>query len=36
MLANELPHSLILVFTRHGTNAAGLAAHRHRAPRSWR
>ena len=28
MLANELPRSLILVFTRHGTNAAGLAAHR--------
>ena len=28
VLANELPRSLILVFTRHGTNAAGLAAHR--------
>jgi len=28
VLANELPRSLILVFTRHGTNAAGIAAHR--------
>ena len=28
MLANEVPRSLILVFTRHGTNAAGIAAHR--------
>jgi pyruvate kinase len=28
VLANEFPRSLILVFTRHGTNAAGLSAHR--------
>lgn len=28
VLANEIPRSLIVVFTRHGTNAAGLAAHR--------
>jgi pyruvate kinase len=28
VLANEFPRSLMLVFTRHGTNAAGLAAHR--------
>ena len=28
VLANEFPRSLLLVFTRHGTNAAGLAAHR--------
>ena len=28
VLANQIPHSLILVFTRHGTTAAGLAAHR--------
>lgn len=28
VLANELPNSLMLVFTRHGTNAAGIAAHR--------
>ena len=28
VLANGIPRSLILVFTRHGTNAAGLAAHR--------
>jgi len=28
VLANEFPRSLIVVFTRHGTNAAGLAAHR--------
>jgi len=28
VMANEIPNSLILVFTRHGTNAAGLAAHR--------
>jgi pyruvate kinase len=28
VLANEFPRSLILVFTRHGTNAAGIAAHR--------
>jgi pyruvate kinase len=28
VMANEIPRSLILVFTRHGTNAAGLAAHR--------
>jgi pyruvate kinase len=28
VLANELPRSAILVFTRHGTTAAGLAAHR--------
>ena len=28
VLANELPRSLIVVFTRHGTNAAGIAAHR--------
>jgi pyruvate kinase len=27
-LANSLPGSLMLVFTRHGTNAAGIAAHR--------
>jgi len=28
VLANQLPRCLILVFTRHGTNAAGIAAHR--------
>ncbi|HEY0862500.1 MAG TPA: pyruvate kinase [Lacunisphaera sp.] len=28
VLANEFPRSLIVVFTRHGTNAAGLSAHR--------
>jgi pyruvate kinase len=28
VLANELPRSAILVFTRHGTTAAGIAAHR--------
>ena len=28
VLANEFPRSLLLVFTRHGTNAAGIAAHR--------
>jgi len=28
VLANEIARSLIVVFTRHGTNAAGLAAHR--------
>ena len=28
VLANEFPRSLIVVFTRHGTNAAGIAAHR--------
>ena len=28
VLANEIPRSLLLVFTRHGTNAAGLAAYR--------
>ena len=28
VLANEFPRSLMLVFTRHGTNAAGIAAHR--------
>jgi pyruvate kinase len=28
VLANEFPRSLLVVFTRHGTNAAGLAAHR--------
>jgi pyruvate kinase len=28
VLANEFPRSLLLVFTRHGTNAAGLSAHR--------
>ena len=28
MMANEIAHSLIIVFTKHGTNAAGLAAHR--------
>jgi pyruvate kinase len=28
VMANEIPNSLILVFTRHGTNAAGIAAHR--------
>ncbi len=28
IMANEIPHSLILVFTRHGTNATGIAAHR--------
>ncbi len=28
VLANEIPRSLMLVFTRHGTNAAGIAAHR--------
>jgi len=28
VMANEIPNSLIVVFTRHGTNAAGLAAHR--------
>lgn len=28
VLANEIPRSLIIVFTRHGTNANGLAAHR--------
>ena len=28
VLANEVPRSLMLVFTRHGTNAAGIAAHR--------
>lgn len=28
VLANSLPNSLLLVFTRHGTNAAGIAAHR--------
>ncbi len=28
VLANEFPRSLLLVFTRHGTTAAGLAAHR--------
>jgi pyruvate kinase len=28
VLANELPRSSILVFTRHGTTAAGIAAHR--------
>ena len=28
VLANEFPRSLLLVFTRHGTNAAGVAAHR--------
>jgi pyruvate kinase len=28
VLANEFPRSMLLVFTRHGTNAAGIAAHR--------
>ena len=28
VLANEFPRSLLLVFTRHGTNAAGISAHR--------
>lgn len=28
VMANELPHSFILTFTRRGINAAGLAAHR--------
>jgi pyruvate kinase len=28
VLANEFPRSLLLVFTRHGTTAAGLSAHR--------
>jgi pyruvate kinase len=28
VMANQIPKSLIVVFTRHGTNAAGLAAHR--------
>jgi pyruvate kinase len=27
-MANELPRCCLLVFTRHGTTAAGLAAHR--------
>jgi len=35
VLANEFPRSLILVFTRHGTNAAGLSATARRARRSW-
>lgn len=28
VMANQIPKSLIVVFTRHGTNATGLAAHR--------